>query len=109
MRKFIVYALTFSALAACSSTDKKISNFYGKPIQYIMLERGEPDQIINMPHNAKAFQWKQKPDNVASTVIGDRVIGVDMTDECKYTVFAEWDELQDAYIIYDHEDVKFGC
>ena len=98
-----------SALYSCSSTDKKLEKFYGKPIQYIMLERGEPNQIINMPHNGKAFQWDQKPDNVASNVIGDRLIGVDMSDECRYTVFTEWDELQDAYIIYDHEEVKFGC
>lgn len=103
----ITGALT--GISGCVSTDTKMMSFYGKPIQYVILERGEPDAIVDMPHKTRAFQWFQLPDTMASSMIGDKLIGVDMSDECKYTIFAEWDELQDAFIIYDHEDVKFGC
>ncbi len=100
-------ALASALLAGCS-TDTAFRKYYGKPVQYIVLDRGEPTGMVQMPGKEMAFQWQVESDTMASSIIGDKPPFVDMT-ECKYTVFTAWDEVQEAWVVYGHEDIPFGC
>ncbi|MBB35214.1 MAG: hypothetical protein CME88_07355 [Hirschia sp.] len=100
-------AVVLVSLTACS-TDGQFRKYYGKPVQYVILEHGEPANMVQMPGNEMAFQWQLEADTVASSVIGDKPPFIDMT-QCKYTVFTSWDEVQEAWVVYNHEDVPFGC
>ena len=103
----ILLGLAVVTASACS-TDGKFRQYYGKPVQYVILDHGEPAAMVPMPGEEMAFQWQLEADTVASSVIGDKPPFIDMTT-CKYTVFTSWDELREAWIVYAHEDVPFGC
>ena len=107
LRLSLLFAIVAIGLTACS-TDRSFRQYYGRPVQYVVLDHGELTNMVQMPGNEMAFQWQVEADTVASSIIGDKPPFVDMT-ECKYTFFTAWDEISEAWVVYGHEDVPFGC
>lgn len=126
MPKSLITLLTLVlALGGCASTIMK--NYVGQPLQVAMIDHGPPVNAFDMPDGTRAFQWVKSRSYVMpvssyqsgnASVIGNSVWWTQRTQisggqpihsECAYTMFAEWDEAQNAWIFTGFKKPKWDC
>lgn len=118
-------ALVTIALSGCASTIMK--NYVGRPLQMAMLDYGPPVNAFDMPDGTRAFQWvRDRTFVMPATVtnsgqavpIGNSVWwtqrtqitgGQPIASSCAYTMFARWDEAQNAWVFTGFKKPKYEC
>jgi hypothetical protein len=118
-------AAAFVMLSGCASTIMK--NYVGQPLQIPMLDYGTPANAFDMPDGSRAFQWVLSstytpPVTATNTgnayAVGNSVLwtqrtqingGQPITSQCAYTMFARWDDAQNAWVITGFRKPKLMC
>lgn len=112
-------------LGGCASSVMK--GYIGQPLQTVMIDHGPPANAFDMPDGTRAFQWVKSKTYVMPTTVNQTgnayaygptvnwqqrtqiVGGQPITSECAYTMFARWDESQQAWVFTSFRKPKFTC
>lgn len=127
MRRLLGVLAGLALLTGCVSASGVMKGFVGQPIQKAMVKYGPPTNAFDMPDGTRAFQWVmtdtynapayatntgsvQGYGNAAywqqnTTIVG----GGPVTSKCPYTLYANWSDAGNAWMISSYEKPSFMC
>ena len=125
MKKLFVAALAL-ALSGCATS--LMDGYIGQPIQAGIARYGPPAFVFDMPDGRRAFQWQMDSQTVVpSTTYGTANLyappgafsslnysqttygGQTVNQTCRYTMYARWNEEQNAWIFESYERPSLMC
>lgn len=129
--KRIIAALALAlALSGCATST--MEGFIGQPVQIGVARYGPPDMVFDMPDGRRAFQWRidsttmmpvtttgtsttnlfappgayaSARTNYSQTTSGGQTI----SQTCRYTMYARWNEAGNAWIFESFEKPSLLC
>jgi hypothetical protein len=122
--RLLVAALVV-AIAGCATSVMK--GYVGQDIKQVVVERGAPQNAMDMGDGRRAFQWaiNQSVFVPATTsqistvnVYGNTAIGNSTATTygggtsswtCLYTLYATWDEARATWIVKDYQKPTISC
>lgn len=117
--------LALLMLAGCMS--QQLESYVGQDVRMAQVDLGAPHNAFDLGDGRRAFQWTQERsytepttvDTAARTTEGNKgewttsstVIsgGRTVNTECVYTLFAEWSESADGWIVVDYKKPPLEC
>lgn len=122
----IVIAAAALALSGCATSI--MEGFIGQPLQAGIARYGPPDYVFDMPDGRRAFQWRIESDmTMPVTTTGNVNIyappgafatinhqqttygGNTVTQVCRYTMYAVWQDSPGAWIFESFEKPNLMC
>lgn len=109
-------------LFAASCASQIMQGYVGKDITEVMVERGAPSAVFDMPDGRRAFQWQinqgiPMPSTSTTTMAHTGGFGTAtttttgggvVTQRCVYTLYAE-PAPQDRFTVVGFEPPRLGC
>jgi hypothetical protein len=102
--------------------------YVGQPVHQVMIERGAPDMVIDLPDGRRAFQWAVTTEHVTPRLTTGQaniyappgafgsvnynqmtVGGNTVTDTCRYTLYGRFDPASRSWIVESFEKPSFMC
>lgn len=125
MKRLLIATLAL-ALAGCAT--QVLEGYVGKPIQSVMIERGMPSMILDLPGGRRAYQWTIVHVGVMPTTTYGQVNiyappgafaqanysqtttgGQMLSDTCRYTLYARWDARVSSWMVESFEKPSWMC
>ena len=125
MKKLLI-GLAALALSGCATA--VLEGYIGQPVQQVMIERGAPDMVIDLPDGRRAFQWVvtsqhttpvqtygqaniYAPPGAFATVNHTQTTygGQTVEQTCRYTLFGRFDAASRSWIVESFQKPSLLC
>lgn len=137
--KRILGIISCLVLVGCTSTEDRLLAYVGQPVQMAAINNGPPTHYYDLAKGKRAFQWekvivRQLPGSSTTssygsatgqaTKSGNTVFGnaygqssstttytpaQQINSTCRYTLYADWDDPRQTWIVSGIEKPRFGC
>ncbi|NOC83559.1 MULTISPECIES: hypothetical protein [unclassified Ruegeria] len=116
MFKRLVFAGAFLVLSGCA--ESIMQSYVGRDITDVILDYGQPDNVVKLPDGRFAFQWSNTTSYTAPTTTNVYGYGNSATaytygggttySECLYTLFAKPNP-QDSFTVIGYKKPTLMC
>lgn len=120
--------IALAALALTGCATNIMEGYVGQPLQAGIARYGPPEVVFDMPDGRRAFQWRMEssyttpvqtygsaniyapPGAFATVNYQQTQYGGDTSVQvCRYTMYARWQETQNAWIFESFEKPPLMC
>ena len=120
--------LVAAALALSGCATAMLEGYVGQPVQQVMIERGPPDLVMDLPDGRRAFQWAVTTQHVmprsttgqaniyappgayASVNYNQMTVGGNTVEQtCRYTLYGRFDAASRSWVVESFQKPSLMC
>lgn len=117
-----------AALAVSGCATAMLESYVGQPVQQVMIERGPPDLVMDLPDGRRAFQWAvttqhttprqtygqaniYAPPGAYANVNYNQMTygGQTVQQTCRYTLYGRYDAASRSWVVESFQKPSLMC